>query len=97
MLQIWDAETGESILGGYVNNTSDQSFGDYVDLPFGGDWSPQGDRIISTSFGGSGATIWNARSGEKMSVFTGHTAGLTFPAWSPNGKRVATGDTSGVI
>ncbi len=97
VLQIWDAATGDPILGGYVDNTADLSFGDHVDFCLANHWSPDGDRILTTSWGGNGATIWNAETGEKTLVFTEHIGGLTFPAWSPNGQRVATGDANGVV
>jgi WD40 repeat protein len=97
VLQIWDAATGRSILGGYVDNTADLSFGDAIDACMASPWSPEGDRILTTSWGGNGATIWNAKTGEKIFVFTENSGGLTVSAWSPNGKRVATGEASGVV
>jgi WD40 repeat protein/serine/threonine protein kinase/DNA-binding XRE family transcriptional regulator len=96
VLQMWDATTGESIYGGYVHNTADLSFGDPFDSCVPGGWSPNGKKILTTSSGGNGATIWNAETGEKILVFKGHTGGIYFSTWSPNGKRVATGDSSGV-
>jgi WD40 repeat protein len=97
VLQIWDAANGEPILGGYVNNTADLSFGDSMDLCIGGSWSPKGDRILTAVYGEGGATIWDAQSGEKILVYAEHTGGLLIPTWSPNGRRVATPDVSGVI
>jgi WD40 repeat protein len=97
VLQIWDAANGEPILGGYVNNTADLSFGDSMDMCIGSSWSPKGDRILTAIYGEGGATIWDAHSGEKILVYAEHTGGLLIPTWSPNGRRVATPDVSGVI
>jgi WD40 repeat protein/DNA-binding SARP family transcriptional activator len=97
VLQIWDAATGDPIIGGYINNTADLSFGDYLDLCLVAEWSPDGKRILTCLSTKGGATIWNAETGEKLLVFTEHTAGLTFSTWSPNGKRIATADYTGVI
>jgi WD40 repeat protein len=97
VLQLWDAATGKSIFGGYVHNTADLSFGDAFDGCFLGGWSPDGKKILTTSWGGNGATIWNAETGEKIFVFTGHTGGIGFSTWSPNGKRIASGDTNGEV
>jgi len=98
VLQLWDANTGDPILGGYVNNTADLSFGDPADFCSASSWSPNGDRILTTSWGGDGATIWNSETGEKILVFNEHTAGLNLGArWSPNGQRIATGDFSGTV
>jgi len=46
---------------------------------------------------GSRATIWDAETGHKILIFKGHPGALLIPAWSPNGMRVATGDTTGGV
>jgi WD40 repeat protein len=97
VLQLWDASTGEPILGGYVNNTEDLSFGDTVDYCLPGGWSPDGTRVLTTSWAGSGAMIWDAKTGEKIITYKEHSGGIGFSTWSLNGKRVATGDTNGVV
>jgi len=97
ILQVWEASTGEPILGGYINNTEDLSFGDTVDFCIPGGWSPDGTQILTASWAGNGATIWDAKTGEKSLTFKEHTGGIGFSTWSPNGKRVGTGDTNGVV
>ena len=97
ILQMWDATTGESIYGGYIHNTAELSFGDAFDICIAGGWSPDGKKILTTSWGGSGATIWDAETGKKLLVFKGHTGGIGFATWSPNGKRVASGDVNGQV
>jgi WD40 repeat protein len=96
VLQMWDATTGKSIYGGYAHNTADLSFGDAFDACLLGGWSPDGKKILTTSVGGNGATIWDAETGEKILVFKEHSGGIGFSTWSPNGQRIATGDFSGV-
>jgi WD40 repeat protein len=96
VLQIWDAATGAPILGGYVHNTAQLSYGDPITGFWGLDWSPEGDRILTTSIGGE-AAIWDARTGQRTLVFREHSAPIPLPMWAPNGKRIATGDVSGVI
>ena len=97
ILQIWDATTGEPIIGGFIHNTKNETHGSNVDWCMIGGWSPNGTKYLTTSAAGNGATIWDTKTGEKILVFTGHTGGLGFPAWSPNGQRVATGDFNGEI
>ena len=97
VFQLWDAETGEAIIGGYVHNTADLAFGDAVDFCMPGGWSPDGKKVLMASWGGNGATIWDANSGEKLIVYKGNTGGMGFPTWSPNGERIATGDTNGEV
>jgi WD40 repeat protein len=99
VLQIWDAATGAAIIGGYVHKTADMVFGasEGVDWCFGPEWSPDGNHILTTNFFGSTSTIWDARTGNKITVLNVHSGALSLPTWSPNGKRVATGDTMGGI
>ena len=52
------------------------------------DWSPQGDRVVTSSFGG-GAAVWDAASGEVLVVFEGHGNIVQAADWSPDGRRVA--------
>jgi WD40 repeat protein/serine/threonine protein kinase/DNA-binding XRE family transcriptional regulator len=97
VLQLWDAATGKPVLGGYVNNTEDLSFGDTVDYCMSGGWSPDGTRILTSSWAGNGATIWDAKTGEIVLTYKEHSGGIGFSSWSPNGKRIATGDSNGVV
>ncbi|MBW6472324.1 MAG: hypothetical protein K0B14_04295 [Anaerolineaceae bacterium] len=97
VLQIWDATTGTAMLGGYVHNTADNDFGDAIDNCMGVEWSPDGKHILTTNVYGSRATIWDAETGHKILIFKGHPGALLIPAWSPNGMRVATGDTTGGV
>jgi WD40 repeat protein len=96
-LQIWDATTGNLILGENVDNVSGKSFGELVDLCMQGGWSPDGKKFITNSWTGNGSTVWDAQTGKKLLVYKAHTGGIGFSTWSPNGKRVATGDANGEI
>ena len=97
VLQIWDANTGQSIMGGFLNNTTGLSIADWVPGCMSLSWSLLDDRIITTSWRDTNAVIWDAGTGEKLLTLIGHTAGVIGSAWSPNGKRIATGDSSGVM
>lgn len=97
VLQIWDAATGAAIIGGYVHNTADNDFGDAIDNCMGVEWSPDGKHVLTTNIYGSRATIWDAQTGHQILIFKGHPGALLIPAWSPNGMRVATGDTTGGV
>jgi len=97
VLQMWDANTGESIMGGFLNNTTGLALADWIPGCMSFSWSPLDDHIITTSWKDANAIMWDARTGEKLLTLIGHTAGVTGSAWSPNGKRIATGDNSGVV
>ncbi len=97
ILQIWDGTTGAPILGGYIHNTENETHGGNIDWCMKGGWSPDGKKYLTASTAGNGATIWDIETGEKILVFLGHSGGLGFPTWSPNGQRVASGDLNGDI
>jgi len=44
-----------------------------------------------------GATIWDTKTGEIILTYKEHSGGIGFSTWSPNGKRIATGDSNGVV
>lgn len=51
-------------------------------------WSPNGSRIASAS-ADSTAQVWDAESGDHLTVYSGHTDTVYAVSWSPDGKRVA--------
>jgi WD40 repeat protein len=51
-------------------------------------WSPDGTKIATGNTDGS-IHIYNARSGQELSVFQGHTDAVEAIAWSPDGSRLA--------
>ncbi|EIV96140.1 WD40 repeat-containing protein [Frankia sp. QA3] len=65
------------------------SFTGHTDPPTGGAWSPDGTRILTTSWDGT-ARIWNATTGHHHLTLTGHTSSLTSGAWSPDNTRILT-------
>jgi WD40 repeat protein/serine/threonine protein kinase/DNA-binding XRE family transcriptional regulator len=95
IIQIWDARTGKPIIGGFVNNTTNLTFEDFIPFCLTTAWSPGGEQIVTTSWDGS-VMVWDAGTGEKRLSFTGHGQ-PTGAAWSPNDKRIATSDNSGIV
>lgn len=51
-------------------------------------WSPNGSRIASAS-ADSTAQVWDAESGDHLTVYSGHTDTVYAVSWSLDGKRVA--------
>jgi eukaryotic-like serine/threonine-protein kinase len=88
--QIWHATTGK------VVNTYKGSLGNFV-------WSP--DSRYLASFDDTQALqipqyanmpkvdptvqIWNMLTGKNVFIYRGHTAGVNYVAWSPDGKKIA--------
>ncbi len=56
--------------------------------------SPDGQWFVSGS-SGSDAQLWNANSGERVAVLTGHEGPVTAAQFSANGQWLATGDDRG--
>jgi WD40 repeat protein/class 3 adenylate cyclase len=98
VLQIWDATTGKSIIGGFTWNTADVAIGDPMTFCMGSEWSPDGQRILTDQYAGGGtASIWDAKTGKKILTYNQISGPITMPTWSPNGLRIATGTDSGIV
>ncbi len=54
------------------------------------DWSPNGNRIVSTHIDSS-VHIWDALTGYNVLTYTGHKATVETARWSPNGEYIASG------
>ena len=94
-IRVWDVTIGELKLSLNGHEGGVESVA----------WSPDGNRILSTSLDPT-ARIWDSNTGEEIVVFTGHDAEVTTcnqrctpdsPAWSPDGTRVVTADYAGEI
>lgn len=83
--QLWDAETGRSLL-----TLSDK------DRVASVAWSPNG-KFIATVCGVNTAAVWNARNGERLLTLRGHSRPVRSVAWSPRGERLATGSLDGTV
>lgn len=97
LLQTWDAASGEPLLGGPAPKAagSDLAFQAFCMRAY---WSPDGKKIVTVEFGNdNSATVWDAETGKQLVLFLEHTSGVVIPSWSPNGKRIATPDGSGVV
>ncbi|KAK3810199.1 MAG: hypothetical protein J3Q66DRAFT_443735 [Benniella sp.] len=83
-VKLWDAASGECrlILGG--------NLGDVLCVVY----SPQGDRIASTS---GIVQIWDVNTGECLKTLLRYTDGIVCVAYSPQGDQVATGDVAHVV
>lgn len=78
---LWDLDTGRQIFA----SEGDGSRG-IISVTF----SPDGSSIATTSFFGT-ASILDAKTGEKLTVFSGHQDAVDTVAFSPDGDFVVTG------
>jgi eukaryotic-like serine/threonine-protein kinase len=93
--KVWDAETGEELLTlkGHTCWVTSAAF------------SPDGKRIVT----GAGrwsvpglsqlceAKVWDAETGQEVLALRGHAAPVLGVAFSPDGRRIATGDRDGMV
>ena len=54
-------------------------------------------KSVAAGFGNNAIWIWNARSGEKIGVFRGHTESVSALSFSPDGSRLASGSKDETI
>ncbi len=85
-LKLWEANTGQEKLT-FQGSPDSQETIRYV---LGVAWSPDGQRVVSTHFGGL-CRIWNVATGKNTLTLRGHRGQPHCVAWSPDGKRIITG------
>jgi WD40 repeat protein/tRNA A-37 threonylcarbamoyl transferase component Bud32 len=83
-VSVLDAVTGKEIFT-FLGHTSQERVGGVSGLAY----SPDGRRVVSC--GGWAAKVWDAVSGREIQTFTGHNQAVRCVAFSPDGKRVASG------
>ncbi|CCO30556.1 hypothetical protein BN14_04586 [Rhizoctonia solani AG-1 IB] len=87
-IHIWNASTGDLILGPITAHTDTVTSVDY---------SPAGDQFASGSYDGT-IYIWDARTGAVLlGPLTGHTEWVTSVAYSPSGTSLASGSGDGTV
>ena len=55
-----------------------------------------GDRIVTVGNSDKSVRVWNAETGEPITVFQGHASPPTCATFNPGGGRVASSDASGM-
>lgn len=56
--------------------------------PFEVTWSPDG-TLVASCWRDGGIRLWNARTGQRVFTYRGHTSAVQSCAWSPDGTRIA--------
>ena len=89
-MKVWDAQTGQELLSlkGHTASVSSVAY------------SPDGKRLASGSgtwdatkraFVSGEVKLWDAQTGQELRTLKGHTAKVVSVAFSPDGKRLASG------
>jgi WD40 repeat protein len=78
-VRIWDTNTGEQLL----------VIEGHAATVWWGDWSPDGTRIVTTSFDRT-TRIWDASTGAELLTLATPSDWGVFAPWSPDGTRLIT-------
>ncbi len=78
---IWDSHTGKQVTPPLVHKVEEIYFGLF---------SPDGRRVLISDVGIT-ARIWDTETGHPITPYLGITSGVGMAAYSPDGRRVATG------
>lgn len=60
-------------------------------------WSPNGTYIVSSGRWDNTVEIWEASTGKLALTYRGHSSFVKAIAWSPDGSRIASGDSQGIV
>jgi len=92
--KICDIESGKELYR--LKRVDSDEYSKYVESL---DLSPDGKKIVARSYDAQNSQqivrIWDADTGKVLQTLTGHTYGIVFARFSPDGKKIAvpTGDT----
>jgi len=76
--RIWDSATGKQLL----------VFANHTKSVWPGDWSPNGERVVTSSNDGS-VRIWDATTGDELLTLQAPVGYGLYSSWSPDGKHIA--------
>lgn len=98
-IKVWDAATGQEIRTFFLNEYKGEVLAHSADgkrtLSGGARWGVVNDGI-RPPIGGE-VKIWDATTGLETLTLTGHTRGVSSVAFSPDGKRIASGSDDRTI
>jgi WD40 repeat protein len=96
-LELWDASTGKH-LAAWTGHPLENSgkVGPWASAVFAATWSPDGQVIASTREDNI-IQLWNARTGELLSVLPTHVGSANIVAWSPDGYILAVSNDLGSV
>ena len=87
-LRIWDASSGQQVLGVRNPRTGAIAWGSVA-------WSPDGHRLAADG-PNSSIQVWDASSGKEVSFLLGHKYSPVV-AWHPGGRRIASTTFDGTV
>jgi len=99
-VRVWDAASWAELLSipahaAFDLDATNSEFGTGESGVRGLAWSPNGQQIATLGNTDKTASIWDAKTGEKITSFTGHSDWVLSISWSSDGKRIVTAGKDG--
>src|SRR5581483_10504847 len=82
--RVWDAKT-EALIATLEGHTSDRQLAQLRAA-----FSPDGTRIVTSSWGDNTARVWSAATGAQLLLLKGHSHRVKAAAYSRDGRQIAT-------
>lgn len=86
-IHIWHSHTGDQLLvyrPQHKRKLVDKSVSALA-------WSPDGTKIVSTYYDCQDVYVWDAKTGDTLFIYSGHTAIVRGLTWAPDGSKIASG------
>ena len=92
-IRVWETATGQLLRELPFANRGEP----VTQAMYPGAFSPDGQRLLGTSWLGTNVLLWDVTSGQRLPPLAGHQARVWHAAFSPDGRSAASGSTDQTV